>query len=208
MSKMYMKTWTTWCCKQKPIKCFIYVGRTPACVKICNSQETISVTWRKERSTVEMNEIMKTAAHRSKSWCWRQFHAADTCSKTRHVPLLCVKTQTSVLKEQHQCTLSTCVKSDVMSTREAVIRCRHVLLRCADSNLNHEWSKTASFVSCLDACLDAVGVRLPLQDCNTHIYQVLCSHLYENLKSHMKMSIYIATKCTSHSIWSWCYLIV
>jgi hypothetical protein len=28
--------------------------------------------------------------------------------------------------------------------------------------LNHERSKTASFVSCLDACLDAVGVRPPL----------------------------------------------
>jgi hypothetical protein len=47
------------------------VGRTPACVKICNSQGTMSATWRKERSTVETNEIMKTAAHRSESWCWR-----------------------------------------------------------------------------------------------------------------------------------------
>jgi hypothetical protein len=54
-------------------------------------------------------------------------------------------------------------RHDVMSsTREDVIRRRHVLLRCADSNLNHEWSKTASFASCLDACLDAVGVRPPL----------------------------------------------
>jgi hypothetical protein len=124
----------------------------------------MSATWRKERSTVETNEIMKTAAHRSESWCWRQLHSADTCSKTRHVPFLCVKTQTSVLKEQHQCTLSTWVKSDVMSsTREDVIRCRHVLLRCADSSLNHEWSKTASFVSCLDACFDAVGVWPPLE---------------------------------------------
>jgi hypothetical protein len=51
---------------------------------------------------------------------------------------------------------------DVMSsTREDVIRRRHVLLRCADSSLNQEWSKTASFVSCLDACLDAVGVQPP-----------------------------------------------
>jgi hypothetical protein len=48
------------------------VGRTPACVKICNSQDTMSATWRKERSTVETNEILKTAAHRSESWCWRQ----------------------------------------------------------------------------------------------------------------------------------------
>jgi hypothetical protein len=45
---------------------------------------------------------------------------------------------------------------------EDMIRRRHVLLRCADSSLNHEWSKTATFVSCLDACLDAVGVRPPL----------------------------------------------
>jgi hypothetical protein len=54
-------------------------------------------------------------------------------------------------------------QDDVMSsTREDVIRRRHVLLQCADSSLNHEWNKTASFVSCLDACLDAVGVRPPL----------------------------------------------
>jgi hypothetical protein len=49
-----------------------YAGRTSACVKTCNSQDTISATWRKERSTVETHEIMKTAAHRSESWCWRQ----------------------------------------------------------------------------------------------------------------------------------------
>jgi hypothetical protein len=48
------------------------VGPTPACVKTCNSQDTMSATWRKERSTVETNEIMKTVAHRSESWCWRQ----------------------------------------------------------------------------------------------------------------------------------------
>jgi hypothetical protein len=48
------------------------VGRTPACVKTCNSQDTMSATWRKERSTVKTNEIMKTATHRSESWCWRQ----------------------------------------------------------------------------------------------------------------------------------------
>jgi hypothetical protein len=47
-------------------------GRTPACVKTCNSQDTMSATWCKERSTVETNEIMKTAAHRSESRCWRQ----------------------------------------------------------------------------------------------------------------------------------------
>jgi hypothetical protein len=135
------------------------VGRTPACVKTCNSQDMMSATWRKEGSTVETNEIMKIASHRSESWFWRQLHAADTCSKTRHVPFLCVKTETSVLKVQHQCTLSTWVKS--MTSCHDVIRRRHVLLRCADSSLNHEWSKTASFVSCLEACLDAVGVRSP-----------------------------------------------
>jgi hypothetical protein len=138
------------------------VGRTPASVKTCNSQDMMSATWRKERSTVETNEIMKTAAHRSESWCWRQLHATDTCSKTRHVPFLCVKTQTSVLKEQHQYIKIPSSLDDVMSsTREDVIRRRHVLLLCADSSLNHEWSKTAFFVSCLGACLDAVGVRPP-----------------------------------------------
>jgi ribosomal protein L39E len=50
-------------------------------------------------------------------------------------------------------------RSEEQIKREDVIRRRHVLLRCADSNLNHEWSETASFVSCLDACLDVVGVR-------------------------------------------------
>jgi hypothetical protein len=74
-------------------------------------QDTMSATWRKERSTVETNEIMKTAAHRSESWCWRQLHAADTC----------VKTQTSVLKEQHQCTSSL---DDAMSTRRRHVRTR------------------------------------------------------------------------------------
>jgi hypothetical protein len=128
------------------------VGRTPACVKTCNSQDTMSATWRQERSTVETNEITKTAAHRSESWWWRQLHAADTCSKTRHVPFLCVKTQASVLKEQLRCT---------QINREDVIRRRHVLFWCADSSLNHEWSKSASFISCIDACLDAVGVRPP-----------------------------------------------
>jgi hypothetical protein len=117
------------------------------------------------------------------SWCWRQLHAADTCSSTRHVPFLCVKTQTSAHKEQYQCTLSTWVKSDVMSsTREDVIRRRHVLLGCADSSLNHEWSKTASFVSCLDAYLDAVGVRLPLDRAATVISANL--HYQYNIHPH------------------------
>jgi hypothetical protein len=43
------------------------VGRTPEWLKTCNSQDTMSATCRKERSTVEMNEIIKTAAHRSES---------------------------------------------------------------------------------------------------------------------------------------------
>jgi hypothetical protein len=53
---------------------FSKVGRTLACVKTCNSQHTMSATWRKERSKIETNEIMKTAAHRSESWCLRQFY--------------------------------------------------------------------------------------------------------------------------------------
>jgi hypothetical protein len=48
------------------------VGHTPACVKTCNSQDTMSATWRKEWSTVETNGITKTTAHRSEPWCWRQ----------------------------------------------------------------------------------------------------------------------------------------
>jgi hypothetical protein len=53
---------------------------------------------------------------------------------------------------------------DVLSsTREDVMRRRHVLLWCADSSLNHDWSKTESFMSCLDACLGADDVRPPLE---------------------------------------------
>jgi hypothetical protein len=53
---------------------FLYtkVGRTSTCAKTCNSQDKMSATWRKVRSTVETNEIMKTASHLSESWCWRQ----------------------------------------------------------------------------------------------------------------------------------------
>jgi hypothetical protein len=87
--------------------------------------------------------------------------SASCCS---HVPFLCVKTQTSVLKEQHQCYVIDMSERQInmSSTREDVIRRRHVLYWCADSSLNHEWSKTASFISYLDACLDAIGVRPPL----------------------------------------------
>jgi hypothetical protein len=62
------------------------VGRIPACVKTCNSQDTISATWRKERSIVETNEIMKTAAYRSESWCWHQL-----LSLLSHVLMLVLK---------------------------------------------------------------------------------------------------------------------
>jgi hypothetical protein len=83
-------------------------------------QDTMSAKWRKERSTVETKEIMKTAAHRSELWCWRQLHAADTCSKTRHVSFLGVKTQTSVLKEQEE--ISSLLHDVISSTRKDVIR--------------------------------------------------------------------------------------
>jgi hypothetical protein len=77
---------------------------------------------------------------------------------------------------------------DVMSsTREDVIRRRHLLLRCADSSLNHEWSKTVSFVSCLDACLDAVGVRSPL-----HWALYTCSDRnYRNFRSRPKQTVLV-----------------
>jgi hypothetical protein len=58
------------------------------------------------------------------------------------------------------------------STREDVIRRRHMLLRCADSSLNHELSKTASFISYLGACLDAFGVRPPYAKKETIMKQV------------------------------------
>jgi hypothetical protein len=63
-----------------------------------------------------------------------------------------------------------------------MIQRRHVLLRCADSSLNHEWSKTASFVSCLDACLEAVGVNFKgfgsgLMSFTQNLMQTRCSNL-------------------------------
>jgi hypothetical protein len=39
----------------------------------------MSATWHKEMSIVETNEIMKTAAHRSESWCWRQLLSLVSC---------------------------------------------------------------------------------------------------------------------------------
>jgi hypothetical protein len=58
--------WHSWCAAA------LRVGRTPVYVKTCNGQDMMSATWRKERSTVETNEIMNTTAtHRSESWCWR-----------------------------------------------------------------------------------------------------------------------------------------
>jgi hypothetical protein len=71
------------------------VGSTPVCVKTCNSQDTMSATWRKERNVVETNEIMKTAAHRSESWCWRPLlsllFCVDVCLEAVGVrpPLQC-----------------------------------------------------------------------------------------------------------------------
>jgi hypothetical protein len=101
----------------------------------------MSATWRKERSRVERNEIMKTAAHRSESWCWRQLHAADRAARLGMI-LFCAS------RLRHQCSrnsTSVCYRHDVMSsTREDVMTRRYLLLRCADSSLNHEWSKTAS----------------------------------------------------------------
>jgi hypothetical protein len=80
-------------------------------------------------------------------------------------------------------------RHDVMlSTREDVIRRRHALLRCADSSLNHEWSKTASFV----LCLDAVGVRPPceMQTAKQCTWNV-CVHQNRNCFSNLtSISLY------------------
>jgi hypothetical protein len=110
------------------------LGQTPACVKTCNSQDTMSATWRKERSTVETNEIMKTATHRSESWCWRQLYAADNVQQDSACSF-------SVRQDSDISTQGTAPvyvidmsRHEFMSsTREDVIRRRHVLLRCADS---------------------------------------------------------------------------
>jgi hypothetical protein len=85
-----MRTTSSWFCYYCWLD--VYFGGRTACVKTCNSQDTMSTTWRKERSTVETKEIMKTAADRSEchdgdvsfclfclmSWClsWRSWCAA------------------------------------------------------------------------------------------------------------------------------------
>jgi hypothetical protein len=122
------------------------LGRTPACVK-----------------TRCLRHDAKKGAQLKRMRLWKPPHtdlshdAAETCSKTRHVPFCASRLRHQYSRNSTSVRYRHDVKS---STREDVIRRRHVLLRCADSSLNHEWSKTASFVSCLDACLDADGVRL------------------------------------------------
>jgi hypothetical protein len=73
---------------------------------------------------------------------WVMLTSADTCSKTRMF-IFCA----SRLRHQYwRNSTSARYRHDVMlSTREDVIRRRHELLRLADSSLNHEWSKTASW---------------------------------------------------------------
>jgi hypothetical protein len=46
-------------------------------------QDTMSATWSKERSIYETNEVMKTAAHRSESWCWRIRNVMSWCLSWR-----------------------------------------------------------------------------------------------------------------------------
>jgi hypothetical protein len=105
----------------------------------------MSATWRK-RKEHSWNEW---DYENSRTPVWVMMLTSASCSMF----LFCA----SRLRHQYsRNSTSVRYRHDVMSsTREDVIRRRHVLLRCADSSLNHELSKTASFVSCLDACLDA-----------------------------------------------------
>jgi hypothetical protein len=79
-----------------------------------------------------MNDIMKTAARRSDSWCWGKLHAADKCSKTRHVPFLCVKTQTSVLKEHYYSYPGHSNKEEVDKAWHAVSKEVNIDGKCTD----------------------------------------------------------------------------
>jgi hypothetical protein len=87
--------------------------------------------------------------------CCRHVHQDSACSFSVR--------QDSDISSQGTASVYVIDMREEQITREDVIRRRHVLLRCADSSLNHKWSKTASFVSCFDACLDAVGVRPALE---------------------------------------------
>jgi hypothetical protein len=111
-------------------------------------------------------DMMQRKEHSWNEWDYSvRVMMLTSASCCRHVQQDSVCSFFSASRLRHQYSRnSTSVhyQHDIMSsTREDVIRRRHLLLMCADSSLNHEWSKTASFVSCLDACLDAVGVRPP-----------------------------------------------
>jgi hypothetical protein len=76
--------------------------------------------------------------------CCRHVQQDSACS--------CAVRQDSDISTQGTAPVYVIDMSEDQINREAVKRPRHVLLRCADSSLNHEWSKTASFVS-LSWCL-------------------------------------------------------
>jgi hypothetical protein len=63
---------------------------------------------------------------------------------------------------------------------------------------NHEWSKTASFVSCLDACHDAVGVWQPL----AYTRRLWSSHTSHALWTGFLSSLRLCWIYRSDKIWS------
>jgi hypothetical protein len=106
--------------------------------------------------------------HSWKEWLWKKPHTGlshdanvSFMLQTRETRLGMFLFCASRLRHQYsRNSTSLSYRHDVISsTRGDMTRRRHMLLRWSDSSLNHEWSKTASFISCLDACLDAVGVR-------------------------------------------------
>jgi hypothetical protein len=117
-----------------------------------NSQDTMSAKWRKERSTVETNEIMKTAAHRSESWCWCQllsFCLMSWCLSWRSWFAVAL-TRRGVLTTWHclypemmllnlySCLLKTVMQSNKcnydLQTAVQVLYCSLFLLYCFDTN--------------------------------------------------------------------------
>jgi hypothetical protein len=100
----------------------------------------------------------KKGAQLKRMELWKPPHTSLSHTLTSYQDSAC---SFSLRHDRHDVKTWHVSRHDVMSSSRYVIRSRHVLLRCAESSLNHERRKTASFVSYLDHldfCLDAVCV--------------------------------------------------
>jgi hypothetical protein len=145
------------------------VGRTPTCVKTCDSQDTMSATWRKERSTVKTNEIVKTAAHRSESWCWRQLLS--------HVlmQLVCGRPKAAGIIMNSMCTGKWRIGRPRRRWREVETEMRTGCLQGEQRTNRNEWMLFFSPISLLlHFVLSLTKIKLPRHGSST-FYACQCS---------------------------------